>query len=129
MAHSLAAVRIILAAFSEIAGVEVDKEQAIVPAAKPADIQKRLDKAKRMYAVNIQHVRVQNKIESAAMLSDYNNLMTLYRHKCGVVDKHTRAAAQLKVNFQTFGSEIRAVIKDRDAKTQEIIYLRALVAK
>ncbi|KAJ1757134.1 hypothetical protein GGF48_005256 [Coemansia sp. RSA 921] len=85
--------------------------------------------AKRLYAFNLQHVRVQNKRESAAMLSNYNNLMTLYRRKCEVVDKHTRAAAQIKVNFWAFGSEIRAVAEDRDDKTQEIEYLRALLSE
>ncbi|KAJ2138201.1 hypothetical protein IW136_003216 [Coemansia sp. RSA 678] len=55
--------------------------------------------------------------------------MALYRRKCEVVDKHTRAAAQIKVNFQAFGSEIRAVIEDRNAKAQEIEYLRALLSE
>ncbi|KAJ2138200.1 hypothetical protein IW136_003215 [Coemansia sp. RSA 678] len=62
MAHPLAAAHIILAAIAEIAGAEAGKEQATVPAAgacdRPADIQQRLDEAKRMYAIDLQHVRV-----------------------------------------------------------------------
>ncbi|KAJ2831051.1 hypothetical protein J3B01_005496 [Coemansia erecta] len=129
MAHPLVAARIILAAIMDIACLNTDKATASVPATMADELQQRLDEANRMYTIDLQHVRVQNKRESAAMLSDYSNLMTSYRRKCEVVDKHTRAAAQIKVNFRAFGSEIRAVAEDRDAKAQEIEYLRALLSE
>ncbi|KAJ1760674.1 hypothetical protein IWW43_000566 [Coemansia sp. RSA 1935] len=129
MAHPLVAARIILVAIVDIACLNTDKASASVLATMADKLQQRLDDAKRLYAFNLQHVRVQNKRESAAMLSNYNNLMTLYRRKCEVVDKHTRAAAQIKVNFRAFGSEIRAVAGDRNAKAEEIEYLRALLSE
>ncbi|KAJ2537874.1 hypothetical protein GGH12_006215, partial [Coemansia sp. RSA 1822] len=111
-----------------IAGLNTSKEHATVPSTEATEIQQRLDETKRLHAEEIKHVRAQQRRETRGMLDAYNGLMTLYQRKCQVVDKHTRAAAQIKVNFRVFGSEIRVVTEDRDAKAEEIKYLRALLA-
>ncbi|KAJ2475298.1 hypothetical protein IWW56_005482 [Coemansia sp. RSA 2131] len=128
LAHPLVAARIICAAIAEIACLNTDKTSATVPATMASELQQRLDKTEQLHNDELKDLHALHCRKVRTMMNGYKGIMTLYQRKCQVVDKHTRAAAQIKVNFRVFGSEIRAVTEDRDAKAEEIEYLRALLA-
>ncbi|KAJ2242636.1 hypothetical protein GGH97_003840 [Coemansia sp. RSA 475] len=116
MTHPLVAARIILAAIVDVACLNTDKASASASASVPEtmadELQQRLDEAERLYNDELEDIHAQHK----------------KNRECWAADEFARQAAPIKRDIETFGEEARMVVEGRDAKAEEVKYLRALLA-
>ncbi|KAJ2711206.1 hypothetical protein H4S00_006132 [Coemansia sp. D1744] len=110
MTHPLVAARIILAAIVDVACLNTDKASASasVPETMADELQQRLDEAERLYNDELEDIHAQ--------------------HKKNVRHEFARQAAPIKRDIGTFGEEARMIVEGRDAKAEEVKYLRALLS-
>ncbi|KAJ1745949.1 hypothetical protein LPJ58_005887, partial [Coemansia sp. RSA 1591] len=112
MTHPLVAARIILAAIVDVACLNTDKASASasVPETMADELQQRLDEAERLYNDELEDIHAQHK------------------KNCWAADEFARQAAPIKRDIGTFGEEARMIVEGRDAKAEEVKYLRALLS-
>ncbi|KAJ2170727.1 hypothetical protein GGF45_005216 [Coemansia sp. RSA 551] len=132
MTHPLVAARIILAAIVDVTCLNTDKASASASASVPEtmadELQQRLDEAERLYNDELKDIHAQHKRKCATLAKGFNGIMALYQRECWAADEFARQAAPIKCDIGTFSEEARMIVEGRDAKAEEVKYLRALLA-
>ncbi|KAJ2120219.1 hypothetical protein IW147_005238 [Coemansia sp. RSA 720] len=93
-----------------------------------SELQQQLDKAERLHNDELKDLHALHRRKVRTMMNGYKGIMALYQRECWVADEFTRQAAPIKCEIKEFGVELHAIVADRDAKAEEVKYLRALLA-